>query len=148
MENLVDCLLWMIKNLFWYVLMWCIDGDGLEIICVDLKNWMGCVNLWIYVLYGEFVMVEYYWWVVVEKLYLNLDVQVFLVMLDDLYFVKSLNYKFGIFVLVMNEVSDGKGGKMLKGILFVVLGVWFNEVSGVIVCFVGCVLIVMIDVVV
>jgi alpha,alpha-trehalase len=47
---------------------------------------------------------------------------------DDPLFVKSLNSKPGILALAMNEVDDGKGGRTLKGIPFIVPGARFNEV--------------------
>lgn len=59
---------------------------------------------------------------------MNLDVQVLPEKPDDPVFVKSLNSKPGILALAMNEIDDGKGGKTLKGIPFIVPGARFNEV--------------------
>ncbi len=127
-ENPVDRLSRMIRNSFWHSLTRRIDGDGLEIICADPKNRTGRVNPRIYVPYGEPAMVEYYRRVAREKPHLNLDVQVLPPNPDDPHFVKSLNLKPGILALAMNEVNDGKGGKTLKGVPFIVPGARFNEV--------------------
>ncbi|KAH9831602.1 trehalase-domain-containing protein [Rhodofomes roseus] len=126
-ENPVDRLSRMIKNSFWHALTRRIDGDGLEIICADPKNRTGRVNPRIYVPHGEPAMAEYYRKVAADKSHLNLDVQVLPPVPDDPHFVKSLNSKPGILALAMNEVNDGKGGKTLKGIPFVVPGARFNE---------------------
>ena len=127
-ENPVDRLSRMIKNSFWHALTRRIDGDGLEIICADPKNRTGRVNPRIYVPHREPAMAEYYRKVAAEKPHLNLDVQVLPPVPDDPHYVKSLNNKPGILALAMNEVDDGKGGKTLKGIPFVVPGARFNEV--------------------
>ncbi|ESK95365.1 neutral trehalase [Moniliophthora roreri MCA 2997] len=126
-ENPVDRLSRMIKNSFWHALTRRIDGDGLEIICADPKNRTGRINPRIYVPYGEPAMAEYYRKVAQEKPHLNLDVQVLPPKPDDPAFVKSLNSKPGILALAMNQVDDGKGGKTLKGIPFIVPGARFNE---------------------
>ncbi|KAJ3491762.1 hypothetical protein NLI96_g452 [Meripilus lineatus] len=126
-ENPVDRLSRMIRNSFWHSLTRRIDGDGLEIICADPKNRTGRVNPRIYIPHGEPAMVEYYRRVAREKPHLNLDVQVLPPKPDDPHFVKSLNLKPGILALAMNEADDGKGGKTLKGIPFIVPGARFNE---------------------
>ncbi|KAF9068956.1 trehalase-domain-containing protein [Rhodocollybia butyracea] len=126
-ENPVDRLSRMIKNSFWHSLTRRIDGDGLEIICADPKNRTGRINPRIYVPHGEPAMAEYYRKVAREKPHLNLDVQVLPPKPDDPLFVKSLNSKPGILALAMNEVDDGKAGKTLKGIPFIVPGARFNE---------------------
>lgn len=128
-ENPVDRLSRMIKFSFWHSLTRRIDGDGLEIICADPKNRTGRINPRIYIPHGEPAMAEYYRKVAKEKPHLNLDVQVLPPKPDDPKFVKSLNDKPGILALAMDEVPDGKGGKTLKGIPFVVPGARFNEVS-------------------
>jgi alpha,alpha-trehalase len=127
-ENPVDRLSRMIKNSFWHSLTRRIDGDGLEIITADPKNRTGRVNPRIYVPHAEPAMAEYYRKVAREKPHMNLDVQVLPQKPDDPEFVKSLNSKPGILALAMNEVDDGKGGKTLKGIPFIVPGARFNEV--------------------
>ena len=127
-ENPVDRLSRMIKHSFWHSLTRRIDGEGLEIICADPKNRTGRVNPRIYVPHDEPAMAEYYRNVAKEKPHLNLDVQVLPKKCDDPKFVKSLNNKPGILALAMNEVDDGKGGKTLKGIPFIVPGARFNEV--------------------
>ena len=127
-ENPVDRLSRMIKFSFWHSLTRRIDGDGLEIICADPKNRTGRSNPRIYVPHGEPAMAEYYRNVAKEKPHLHLDVQVLPPKPDDPHFVKSLNDKPGILALAMEEVNDGKGGKTLKGIPFVVPGARFNEV--------------------
>ncbi|KAH9928369.1 trehalase-domain-containing protein [Fomitopsis serialis] len=126
-ENPVDRLSRMIKNSFWHALTRRIDGDGLEIICADPKNRTGRVNPRIYVPHGEPAMAEYYRRVAADKPHLNLDVQVLPPVPDDPYFVRSLNNKPGILALAMNEIDDGRGGRTLKGIPFVVPGARFNE---------------------
>ncbi|KAK0469618.1 alpha,alpha-trehalase-neutral trehalase [Desarmillaria tabescens] len=126
-ENPVDRLSRMIKNSFWHSLTRRIDGDGLEIITADPKNRTSRSNPRIYVPYGEPAMAEYYRKVAKEKPHMNLDVQVLPEKPDDPAFVKSLNSKPGILALAMNEVDDGKGGKTLKGIPFIVPGARFNE---------------------
>ncbi|KIK55157.1 glycoside hydrolase family 37 protein [Collybiopsis luxurians FD-317 M1] len=126
-ENPVDRLSRMIKNSFWHSLTRRIDGEGLEIICADPKNRTGRVNPRIYVPHGEPAMAEYYRKVASEKPHLNLDVQVLPPKPDDPAFVKSLNNKPGILALAMNEIDDGRGGKTLKGIPFIVPGARFNE---------------------
>ncbi|KAI0925609.1 hypothetical protein AcV5_008299 [Taiwanofungus camphoratus] len=126
-ENPVDRLSRMIKNSFWHALTRRIDGDGLEIICADPKNRTGRVNPRIYVPHGEPAMAEYYRKVAKDKPHLNLDVQVLPPKPDDPHFVKSLNHKPGILALAMNVIDDGKRGKTLKGIPFVVPGARFNE---------------------
>ncbi|KAA1477196.1 alpha,alpha-trehalase-neutral trehalase [Dentipellis sp. KUC8613] len=126
-ENPVDRLSRMIKNSFWHSLTRRIDGDGLEIICADPKNRTGRIQPRIYVPHREPAMAEYYRRIAKEKPHLNLDVQVLPPKPDDPYFVKSLNNKPGILALAMNEVDDGKGGRTLKGIPFVVPGARFNE---------------------
>ncbi|KAF5372759.1 hypothetical protein D9615_010103 [Tricholomella constricta] len=126
-ENPVDRLSRMIKNSFWHSLTRRIDGDGLEIITADPKNRTGRVNPRIYVPHGEPAMAEYYRKVAREKPHMNLDVQVLPENPDDPAFVKSLNSKPGILALAMNEIDDGKGGKTLKGIPFIVPGARFNE---------------------
>ncbi|KAF9643761.1 trehalase-domain-containing protein [Thelephora ganbajun] len=126
-ENPVDRLSRMIKHSFWHSLTRRIDGEGLEIICADPKNRTGRVNPRIYVPHDEPVMAEYYRNVAKEKPHLNLDVQVLPKKCDDPAFVKSLNNKPGILALAMNEIDDGKGGKTLKGIPFIVPGARFNE---------------------
>ncbi|KAJ4500920.1 alpha,alpha-trehalase-neutral trehalase [Lentinula lateritia] len=126
-ENPVDRLSRMIKNSFWHSLTRRIDGEGLEIICADPKNRTGRVNPRIYVPHGEPAMADYYRKVAREKPHLNLDVQVLPVKPDDPSFVKSLNNKPGILALAMNESDDGRGGKILKGIPFIVPGARFNE---------------------
>ena len=128
-ENPVDRLSRMIKNSFWNALTRRIDGDGLEIICADPKNRTGRVNPRIYVPHGEPAMAEYYRKVAREKPHLNLDVQVLPPKPDDPIFVKSLNTKPGILALAMQDASDGKCGKTLKGIPFIVPGARFNEVN-------------------
>lgn len=128
-ENPVDRLSRMIKYSFWHSLTRRIDGDGLEIICADPKNRTGRVNPRIYIPHGEPAMAEYYKKVAKEKPHLNLDVQVLPRKPDDAVFVKSLNDKPGILALAMEEIDDGKGGKTLKGIPFIVPGARFNEVS-------------------
>lgn len=127
-ENPVDRLSRMIKHSFWHSLTRRIDGDGLEIITADPKNRTGRVNPRIYIPYGEPSMAEYYRKVAREKPHMNLDVQVLPEKPDDPVFVKSLNSKPGILALAMNEVDDGKGGRTLKGIPFIVPGARFNEV--------------------
>jgi len=127
-ENPVDRLSRMIKHSFWHSLTRRIDGEGLEIICADPKNRTGRVNPRIYIPHGEPAMAVYYRNVAKEKPHLNLDVQVLPKKCDDPVFVKSLNNKPGILALAMNEVNDGKGGKTLKGIPFIVPGARFNEV--------------------
>jgi alpha,alpha-trehalase len=127
-ENPVDRLNRMIKHSFWHSLTRRIDGDGLEIICADPKNRTGKVNPRIYVPYGEPAMADYYRRVAQEKPHLKLDVQVLPEKCDDPAFVKSLNGKPGLLALAMNEIEDGKGGKTLKGIPFIVPGARFNEV--------------------
>jgi alpha,alpha-trehalase len=127
-ENPVDRLSRMIKNSFWNSLTRRIDGDGLEIITADPKNRTGRVQPRIYVPHGEPAMAEYYRRVAKEKPHINLDVQVLPPNCDDPAFVKSLNNKPGLLALAMNEVDDGKGGKTLKGIPFIVPGARFNEV--------------------
>ncbi|KIK10222.1 glycoside hydrolase family 37 protein [Laccaria amethystina LaAM-08-1] len=126
-ENPVDRLSRMIKHSFWHSLTRRIDGEGLEIITADPKNRTGRVNPRIYVPHGEPAMAEYYRQVAKDKPHLNLDVQVLPGKPDDPTFVKSLNSKPGILALAMNEVDDGKGGKTLKGIPFIVPGARFNE---------------------
>ncbi|KDQ56982.1 glycoside hydrolase family 37 protein [Jaapia argillacea MUCL 33604] len=126
-ENPVDRLSRMIKNSFWHSLTRRIDGDGLEIICADPKNRTGRINPRIYVPHGEPKMAEYYRSVARDKPHLNLDVQMLPAKPDDPQFVKSLNGKPGILALAMNEVDDGRGGKTLKGIPFIVPGARFNE---------------------
>ncbi|KAF5391655.1 hypothetical protein D9757_002488 [Collybiopsis confluens] len=126
-ENPVDRLSRMIKNSFWHSLTRRIDGEGLEIICADPKNRTGRVNPRIYVPHGEPAMAEYYRKVASEKPHLKLDVQVLPPKPDDPVFVKSLNSKPGILALAMNEIDDGRGGKTLKGIPFIVPGARFNE---------------------
>lgn len=126
-ENPVDRLSRMIKNSFWHSLTRRIDGDGLEIICADPKNRTGRVQPRIYVPHREPAMVEYYRRIAKEKPHLNLDVQVLPPNPGDPHFVKSLNSKPGILALAMNEVDDGRGGKTLKGIPFIVPGARFNE---------------------
>ncbi len=74
-------------------------------------------------------MAEYYRNVAKEKPHLKLDVQVLPPKPDDPVFVKSLNDKPGILALAMEHVDDGKGGKTLRGIPFIVPGARFNEVS-------------------
>jgi neutral trehalase len=66
---------------------------------------------------------------------MNLDVQVLPPNPDDPLFVKSLNSKPGILALAMNEVDDGKNGRTLKGIPFIVPGARFNEVLSLIIFF-------------
>ena len=127
-ENPVDRLSRMIKNSFWHSLTRRIDGDGLEIICADPKNRTGRIQPRIYVPHREPAMVEYYRKIASEKPHLNLDVQVLPPNPGDPQFVKSLNSKPGILALAMNEVDDGRGGRTLKGIPFVVPGARFNEV--------------------
>ena len=127
-ENPVDRLSRMIKNSFWHSLTRRIDGDGLEIICADPKNRTGRVQPRIYIPHGEPAMADYYRKIAREKPHLNLDVQVLPPKPDDPHFVKSLNSKPGILALAMNEVDDGKGGRTLKGIPFIVPGARFNEV--------------------
>ena len=127
-ENPVDRLSRMIKHSFWHSLTRRIDGEGLEIITADPKNRTGRVNPRIYVPHGEPAMAEYYRQVAKDKPHMNLDVQVLPEKPDDPLFVKSLNSKPGILALAMNEVDDGKGGKTLKGIPFIVPGARFNEV--------------------
>ncbi|KAF9041963.1 glycoside hydrolase family 37 protein [Hymenopellis radicata] len=126
-ENPVDRLSRMIKNSFWHSLTRRIDGDGLEIITADPKNRTGKINPRIYVPHGEPAMAEYYRKVAKDKPHMKLDVQVLPEKPDDPVFVKSLNNKPGILALAMNEVDDGKGGKSLKGIPFIVPGARFNE---------------------
>ncbi|KAH9015970.1 alpha,alpha-trehalase-neutral trehalase [Lactarius deliciosus] len=127
-ENPVDRLSRMIKNSFWHSLTRRIDGDGLEIICADPKNRTGRIQPRIYVPHREPAMVEYYRKIASEKPHLNLDVQVLPPNNpDDPHFVKSLNSKPGILALAMNEVDDGRGGRTLKGIPFIVPGARFNE---------------------
>jgi alpha,alpha-trehalase len=127
-ENPVDRLSRMIKNSFWHSLTRRIDGDGLEIICADPKNRTGRIQPRIYVPHGEPAMVDYYRRIASEKPHLNLDVQVLPPNPGDPHFVKSLNSKPGILALAMNEVDDGRGGRTLKGIPFIVPGARFNEV--------------------
>lgn len=127
-ENPVDRLSRMIKNSFWHSLTRRIDGDGLEIICADPKNRTGRIQPRIYVPHGEPAMVDYYRRIASEKPHLNLDVQVLPPNPGDPHFVKSLNRKPGILALAMNEVDDGRGGRTLKGIPFIVPGARFNEV--------------------
>jgi alpha,alpha-trehalase len=127
-ENPVDRLSRMIKNSFWHSLTRRIDGDGLEIICADPKNRSGRIQPRIYVPHGEPDMVDYYRRIASEKPHLNLDVQVLPPNPGDPHFVKSLNSKPGILALAMNEVDDGRGGRTLKGIPFIVPGARFNEV--------------------
>lgn len=127
-ENPVDRLSRMIKNSFWHSLTRRIDGDGLEIICADPKNRTGRIQPRIYVPHREPAMVDYYRKIASEKPHLNLDVQVLPPNPGDPQFVKSLNSKPGILALAMNEVDDGRGGRTLKGIPFVVPGARFNEV--------------------
>ncbi|KAF5371435.1 hypothetical protein D9757_009981 [Collybiopsis confluens] len=117
----------MIKNSFWHSLTRRINGEGLEIICADPKNRTGHVNPRIYVPHGEPAMAEYYQKVASEKPHLKLDVQVLPPKPDDPVFVKSLNSKPGILALAMNKIDDGRGGKTLKGIPFIVPGARFNE---------------------
>ncbi|KAF8492628.1 alpha,alpha-trehalase-neutral trehalase [Russula emetica] len=126
-ENPVDRLSRMIKNSFWHSLTRRIDGDGLEIICADPKNRTGRIQPRIYVPHGEPAMVDYYRRIASEKAHLNLDVQVLPPNPGDPRFVKSLNSKPGILALAMNEVDDGRGGRTLKGIPFIVPGARFNE---------------------
>ncbi|EKM78638.1 hypothetical protein AGABI1DRAFT_107154 [Agaricus bisporus var. burnettii JB137-S8] len=126
-ENPVDRLSRMIKHSFWHSLTRRIDGDGLEIITADPKNRTGRINPRIYVPHGEPAMAEYYRKVAREKPHINLDVQVLPPKPDDPSFVKSLNNKPGLLALAMNEVDDGRGGKTLKGIPFIVPGARFNE---------------------
>ncbi|KAL7279293.1 hypothetical protein ACG7TL_007134 [Trametes sanguinea] len=126
-ENPVDRLSRMIKYSFWNALTRRIDGEGLEIICADPKNRTGRVNPRIYIPHGEPAMAEYYRQVAREKPHLNLDVQVLPPKPDDPVYVKSLNNKPGILALAMQEVDNGKGQKVLKGIPFVVPGARFNE---------------------
>ncbi|KAH9945069.1 trehalase-domain-containing protein [Epithele typhae] len=126
-ENPVDRLSRMIKNSFWNALTRRIDGDGLEIICADPKNRTGRINPRIYVPHGEPAMAEYYRKVAADKPHLNLDVQVLPPKPDDPIFVKSLNNKPGLLALAMQEVADPKGGKVLKGVPFIVPGARFNE---------------------
>lgn len=127
-ENPVDRLSRMIRNSFWHSLTRRIDGDGLEIITADPKNRTGRVQPRIYVPHGEPAMVEYYRKVARDKPHMNLDVQVLPPKNDDPYFVKSLNSKPGLLALAMDEVDDGKGGRTLKGLPFIVPGARFNEV--------------------
>jgi len=127
-ENPVARLSRMIRSSFWNSLTRRIDGDGLEIICADPKNRTGKTNPRIYVPYGEPKMAEYYRKVALEKPHLRLDVEVLPQKCDDPYFVKRLNDKPGLLALAMDEVNDGKGGKTLKGIPFIVPGARFNEV--------------------
>ncbi|KAH9847702.1 trehalase-domain-containing protein [Lenzites betulinus] len=126
-ENPVDRLSRMIKYSFWNALTRRIDGEGLEIICADPKNRTGRVNPRIYVPHGEPAMADYYRQVAREKPHLNLDVQVLPEKPDDPVYVKSLNNKPGILALAMQEIDNGKGQKVLKGIPFVVPGARFNE---------------------
>ncbi|KIY43976.1 alpha,alpha-trehalase-neutral trehalase [Fistulina hepatica ATCC 64428] len=126
-ENPVDRLSRMIKHSFWHSLTRRIDGDGLEIITADPKNRTGRMNPRIYVPHGEPAMAEYYREVARSKPHMNLDVQVLPKKPDDPMFVKSLNSKPGLLALAMNEVDDGKGGKTLKGVPFIVPGARFNE---------------------
>ncbi|KAI5992068.1 glycoside hydrolase family 37 protein [Pisolithus albus] len=126
-ENPVDRLSRMIRHSFWHSLTRRIDGDGLEIITADPKNRTGRVQPRIYVPHGEPAMAEYYRKVARDKPHMNLDVQVLPEKNDDPYFVKSLNPKPGLLALAMEEVDDGKGGRTLKGIPFIVPGARFNE---------------------
>ncbi|EJD06842.1 glycoside hydrolase family 37 protein [Fomitiporia mediterranea MF3/22] len=126
-ETPVDRISRMIKDSFWSSLTRRIDGDGLEKICADPKNYSGSTNLRIYVPHDEPEMVEYYRKVAHEKPHLKLEVQVLPPKTDDPVYMKSLNEKPGILALAMERVDDGKGGKILKGIPFVVPGDVYNE---------------------
>jgi alpha,alpha-trehalase len=127
-ENPVDRLSRMIKHSFWHALTRRIDGEGLEIITADPKNRTGRMNPRIYVPFREPAMAEYYRKVAADKPHMNLDVQVLPEKPDDPAFVKTLNSKPGLLALAMEETDDGKGGKTLKGIPFIVPGARFNEV--------------------
>ncbi|KAF8577794.1 glycoside hydrolase family 37 protein [Ramaria rubella] len=126
-ENPVSRLSRMIRSSFWNSLTRRIDGDGLEIICADPKNRSGKLNPRIYVPYGEPKMAQYYRQVAMDKPHLRLEVEVLPKHCDDPVFVKSLNLKPGLLALAMDEVDDGRGGKTLKGIPFIVPGARFNE---------------------
>jgi len=125
-ENPVDRLSRMIKHSFWHALTRRIDGEGLEIIAADPKNRTGRVNPRIYVPHGEPAMAEYYRSVAREKPHMNLDVEVLPEKPDDPRFVQSLNSKPGLLALAMKDVTDGAGGKTLKGIPFIFPGARFN----------------------
>ncbi|KAF9243378.1 alpha,alpha-trehalase-neutral trehalase [Melanogaster broomeanus] len=74
----------------------------------------------IYVPHGEPAMAEYYRKVAREKPHMNLDVVVLPPKPDD--------PLLRLLALAMNEVDDGRGGRTLKGIPFIVPGARFNEV--------------------
>ncbi|KAF8126946.1 alpha,alpha-trehalase-neutral trehalase [Boletus edulis] len=126
-ENPVDRLSRMIRTSFWHSLTRRIDGEGLEIITADPKDRTARLQPRIYVPHGEPAMADYYRQVARDKPHMNLDVVVLPPKPDDPYFVKSLNSKPGLLALAMNQVDDGKGGRTLKGIPFVVPGARFNE---------------------
>lgn len=128
-ENPVQRLSRMIKDSFWPNLTRRLDGDGLEDIAKDLKDWTGHNNqiIQIYVPHSEPTMVEYYRKVASDKPRLKLDVHILPERPADPVFVKSLYNRPGILAMAMNEIEDPKGGKTLEGIPFIVPGARFNE---------------------
>ena len=126
--NRWSCMSKKYKNSFWHSLTRRIDGDSLEIVCVDPKNQTGRIQRRIYVPHGEPAKIKYYRRGASEKPHLNLDVQVLPPNLSDPHFVKSLNSKPEILALATNKVDNGHSGRTLKGIPFVIPGAHFNEV--------------------
>ena len=57
-----------------------------------------------------------------QEKHLNINVPVLPINPNDPHFVKSLSTKPGILTLAMNKVDDGRGGRTLRGIPFIVTG--------------------------
>ncbi|KAI8615232.1 glycoside hydrolase [Chytriomyces sp. MP71] len=131
-ENPLDRLTRLIKFHFWDGLTRRIDAQGLEAICVDIKNKQRDTRNRIYVPFHDVRGLEYFSRVSIARPHLDLEVVRLPEVITPLY-VKGINSAPGILALGLRQIDEDKGWDDLDNICgtpFVVPGGRFNEQYG------------------
>ncbi|CAI6342151.1 unnamed protein product [Periconia digitata] len=129
-ENPVNRLSRLITHSFWDGLTRRIDGSNIAKVGRDPKDWTDDPRPRIYVPKGAPEQHAYYTRIAQDHPEIRLDVQWLAEFPDDENYVRDLNEKPGLLAIAMEEYTNDKGDKDLRGLPFVVPGGRFNELYG------------------
>lgn len=129
-ENPVNRISRLIEHSFWDGLTRRIDGSNIAKVGRDPKDWTDDPRPRIYVPRGAPEQHEYYTRIALEHPEIRLDVQWLAENPSDEDYVRDLNAKPGLLAIAMEEYTNDKGVKDLRGLPFVVPGGRFNELYG------------------
>lgn len=128
-ENPVDRLSRMIRDSFWKNLTRSIDGENIAFVAQDPKDWTSDPRPRVYVPPGAPEQYKYYTKIAEKHPEIRLDVR-WLSSNVTAEYIRDLNSAPGLLAIAMDEYTDEKGEKDLRGKPFVVPGGRFNELYG------------------